>query len=134
MTATIHGFVSMADNLDQGKKALAQVVAGSQSRVQQVAPTMPLEPQTKALLDAMQAAGASLDFGPICRHLRRGASWPRRRWRAAIAEPVARVEDRTIPGPGGADSGAHLRPRRRRTPAGVSIFPWRWMGAGRPRH
>jgi acetyl esterase len=24
---TIHGFVSMADNLDQGKKALAQVVA-----------------------------------------------------------------------------------------------------------
>ncbi|MGO9058095.1 MAG: alpha/beta hydrolase [Candidatus Binataceae bacterium] len=25
---TIHGFVSMADNLDQGKKALAQVVAG----------------------------------------------------------------------------------------------------------
>ena len=26
---------------------------------------MPLEPQTKALLDAMKAAGASLDFGDL---------------------------------------------------------------------
>src|SRR5438552_11890278 len=61
---------------------------------------MPLEPQTKALLDAMRASGASLDFGDL------SASETRRRMeQTPIArgapEPVAKVEDRLIPGPGG---------------------------------
>jgi acetyl esterase len=61
---------------------------------------MPLEPQTKALLDAMIAAGASLDFGDL------SAQEARRRMEAnsvarGAAEPVANVADRMIPRPGG---------------------------------
>jgi acetyl esterase len=61
---------------------------------------MPLEPQTKALLDAMVAAGASLDFGEM------SAQEARRRMEAnpiarGAAEPVAKVADRRISGPGG---------------------------------
>jgi acetyl esterase len=61
---------------------------------------MPLEPQTKAMLDAMQASGASLDFGHM------SAAEARRKMEASpvargSAEPVAKVEDRMIPGPGG---------------------------------
>jgi len=61
---------------------------------------MPLEPQTKALLDAMRAAGASLDFGQI------SAPEARRMMGQTLiarggAEPVAKVEDRRIPGPAG---------------------------------
>ena len=61
---------------------------------------MPLEPQTKALLDAMRASGASLDFGPMpaSEARRKLAQTPMAR---GDAEPVAQVEDRTIPGPGG---------------------------------
>ncbi|HKD66841.1 MAG TPA: alpha/beta hydrolase [Candidatus Binataceae bacterium] len=62
---------------------------------------MPLEPQTKALLDAMTASGASLDFGQM------SAAEARRQMEAnpvtrGNAEPVAKVEDRQIRGPGGA--------------------------------
>jgi acetyl esterase len=61
---------------------------------------MPLEPQTKALLDAMKGAGASLDFGDL------SAAEARRRMEQTpvgrgAPEPVAKVEDRLIPGPGG---------------------------------
>ena len=61
---------------------------------------MPLEPQTKAMLDAMKAADASLDFGPM------SAVEARRTMESSpvargAAEPVAKVEDRLIPGPGG---------------------------------
>jgi len=61
---------------------------------------MPLEPQTKALLDAMTKSGASLDFGQM------SAAEARRRMESnpisrGSAEPVAKVEDRLIPGPGG---------------------------------
>jgi acetyl esterase len=61
---------------------------------------MPVEPQTKALLDAMRASGASLDFGDL------SASEARRRMEQTpiargVPEPVAKVEDRLIPGPGG---------------------------------
>jgi acetyl esterase len=61
---------------------------------------MPLEPQTKALLDAMNAAGASLEFGTM------SAEQARRKMETnpvarGAAEPVAKVEDRSIPGPAG---------------------------------
>lgn len=61
---------------------------------------MPLEPQTKTLLDAMRASGASLDFGqmPASEARRKLAQTPIAR---ENAEPVATVDDRTIPGPGG---------------------------------
>ncbi len=62
---------------------------------------MPLEPQTRALLQAMAKAGASLDFGTM------SAAQARRRMEAnpvarGCAEAVGKVEDRTIAGPGGA--------------------------------
>jgi acetyl esterase len=61
---------------------------------------MALEPQTKALLDAMRAAGVSLDFSgmsaPDARHKMEANPVAR-----GPVEPVARVEDRVIAGPGG---------------------------------
>jgi acetyl esterase/lipase len=61
---------------------------------------MALEPQTRALIDAMESAGVSLDF--------RGMSAPEARRKMAerpvvqgAAQAVAKVEDRLIPGPGG---------------------------------
>jgi|SRR5579885_1118019 acetyl esterase len=61
---------------------------------------MALEPQTRALLDAMLAAGASLDFGqmPPQEARRRMEANPIAR---GTAEPIAKVEDRRIPGPAG---------------------------------
>lgn len=59
---------------------------------------MALEPQTKALLDAMRAAGASLDFGPMTpaeARLKMGQTPISR----GGAQPVAAVENRMIPGP-----------------------------------
>jgi acetyl esterase len=61
---------------------------------------MPLEPQTKALLDAMRAAGASLEFERMspaqARHQMEQTAVTR-----GAGEAVAKVEDRVIPGPGG---------------------------------
>jgi acetyl esterase len=92
---------------------------------------MPLEPQTKALLDAMRASGASLDFGQMSapEARRRMGQTPIAR---GGAEPVANVEDRRIPGPGGEI------PVRIYTPeaaglTGIGVFTRRRVGAGRSR-
>ncbi len=60
---------------------------------------MPLDQQSKALIDAMQAAGMILDFekmsAPDARKMMEAAAAATR----VPGEPVAKVEDRTIPGP-----------------------------------
>jgi len=78
---------------------------------------MPLDQQSKALIDAMQAAGMNLDFekmsAPDARKMMEAAAAATR----VAGEPVAKVEDRTIPGPEG------QIPVRIYAPEGKGPFP-----------
>src|SRR5881275_1578353 len=77
---------------------------------------MPLDPQARALLDVMAAAG----FPPthtLAPPEAREVMLRRRAMTAGQPEPVARVEDRSIPGPGGD------LPIRIYWPAGEPPFP-----------
>jgi acetyl esterase/lipase len=62
---------------------------------------MPLEPQTKALIDAMQSGGMVLEFEKMSPEQARQAMEQMAAATRGPGDPVAKVEDRTIPGPGG---------------------------------
>jgi acetyl esterase len=62
---------------------------------------MPLEPQTKALIDAMQSAGMVLEFEKMTAPQARQAMEQMAAATRAPGDPVAKVENRTVPGPGG---------------------------------
>ncbi len=78
---------------------------------------MPLEPQTKALIDAMQSAGMVLEFEKMTAPQARQAMEQMAAVTRGPGEPVARVEDRTVPGP---DAPV---PVRIYTPEGSGPFP-----------
>jgi acetyl esterase len=63
---------------------------------------MPLDQQTKALIDAMQSAGMVLEFEKMTPVQARQAMEQMAAATRAPGEPVAKVEDRSIPGPEGA--------------------------------
>jgi acetyl esterase len=60
---------------------------------------MPLDQQTKALMDAMQAGGMALEFEKMSPVQARQAMDQMGAMTRGTAEPVAKVEDRSIPGP-----------------------------------
>jgi acetyl esterase len=62
---------------------------------------MPLDQQTKALIDAMQSAGMVLEFEKMSAPDARKAMDQMAAATRGPGEPVARVEDRTIPSPDG---------------------------------
>ncbi|SRR5579875_101990 len=78
---------------------------------------MPLEPQTKALIDAMESAGMVLKFEQMTPPQARKAMEQAAAATRGPGEPVARVEDRSVPGPNGPI------PIRIYTPDGSAPFP-----------
>ncbi len=78
---------------------------------------MPLEPQTKALIDAMQSAGMVLEFEKMTAPQARQAMEQMAAATRGPGEPVAKVENRTVPGPDGPV------PIRIYTPQGSGPFP-----------
>ncbi len=78
---------------------------------------MPLDQQTKALIDAMQSAGMVLEFEKMTPAEARQAMDQMAAATRAPGEPVAKVADRTIPGPAGPV------PVRIYVPEGSAPFP-----------
>ncbi|SRR5579883_2256380 len=78
---------------------------------------MPLDQQTKALIDAMQSAGMVLEFEKMTAPQARQAMDQMAAVTRGPGEPVAKVEDRSIPGPDGSV------PVRIYTPEGSAPFP-----------
>jgi acetyl esterase len=60
---------------------------------------MPLDEQTKALIDAMQSAGMVLEFEKMTAQEARKAMDQMAAVTRGPGEPVAKVQDRTVPGP-----------------------------------
>jgi acetyl esterase len=78
---------------------------------------MPLDQQTKALIDAMQSAGMVLEFEKMTPPQARQAMEQMAAATRGPGEPVAKVEDRTVPTPDG-----HV-PIRIYTPDGPAPYP-----------
>ena len=78
---------------------------------------MPLDQQTKALIDAMESAGMVLKFEQMTPPQARQAMEQMAAATRGPGEPVARVEDRNVPGPNGPI------PIRIYTPDGPAPFP-----------
>src|SRR4029077_18091157 len=78
---------------------------------------MPLDQQTKALIDAMQSAGMVLEFEKMSPAQARQAMDQMAAVTRAAGDPVAKVEDRSIPGPEG------KIPVRIYAPEGTAPFP-----------
>jgi acetyl esterase len=78
---------------------------------------MPLDQQTKALIDAMQSAGMVLEFEKMSPAQARQAMDQMAAATRAPGDPVAKVEDRSIPGPEG------KIPVRIYAPEGSAPFP-----------